>query len=1278
MEKLLDSLVRSKQVALMILLVMVVNLVSTPLVVLADGDGEPPVVESLEVSPNEVSVGDTVTVKADVRDSNSGVDTVGVFFDSPSGNNEEGFFLDYNATSGLWEGKYIVTETDEAGKWVFNFISVEDKAGNRKFYYPQQLQSTNTLDFLVINPTGDGEPPVVESLEVSPNEVSVGDTVTVKADVRDSNSGVDTVGVFFDSPSGNSEEGFFLDYNATSGLWEGKYIVTEIDEAGKWVFNFISVEDKAGNRKFYYPQQLQSTNTLDFLVINPTGDGEPPVVESLEVSPKEVEVGDRVIVKADVRDSDTGVDTVGVFFDSPSGNSEEGFFLNYNATSGLWEGKYIVTETDEAGQWVFDFISVEDKAGNSEFYYPGELLFSNNFNFTVIPPSDLGLEPLPHSYTTYDETWTQKTIDGDLYVGPESQLTINGDVTITGDVYVFGTIRNYGDLTINGTLNARRVYYGSYSNSPGTVMHLGGSNRIPSTSVSNQAWDVPLEIYNEDLTVQDGKIILEGATVPVTELYVEDQKVDVSYYGTFRVPLENVTADKVTFTMKDVFGYSTTKEVSVIDTMAPAKVAGLKVDNTSASTINISWDKNNESDLDGYNIYLDGENVDSISSSDNEYKFTELKAASSYEMAVEAFDRSSNKSVQTVITAETKLTTPVVNDVSDKDEMVTGTADPSVDVKVSDGEKLIASDLSEADGSFEVHIPKQIAGKVLFVQSFNQDGNKSDKVQLTVEDVTEPSSPSVDEITDNSKIVSGEAEAGTSITVTGQDGTLGTADVSNDGSFEVNISEQTAGQKIEVIATDAAGNVSEPTVVIVSDATAPAKPEIEEVTDQSTEVTGSAEAGATITVSILEKEIGTTEADVDGKFALTISKRKAGEELSVTATDAAGNISEPTIVKVKDITAPTWPEAAKLTVSDVGEKELTLHWTEASDNAGVSQYRIYQDSKLIETVDGSKTNVTITNLLPGHTYQFKIEAGDELNNWTTGPSSKAKTVGQSIERIAGDSRFSTATEISNSGWDSAETVLLARGYDFPDALAGTPLAYQLDAPILLTRKGELLEETKSELKRLGTSKVIILGGPGAISAKVEDSLRGLGMTTERIAGDNRFETAAKIAERMGGAPKKAVVTDGFNYPDALAIASYAASQGYPILLSKPDTLPVVTKKALEGKEETYVIGGPAAISNEVAAEIPAANRISGINRFDTAVNIIKELNLSTDKVYVATGYSFADALTGSILAAKNNAPLLLVRKDRLPLEIAEIIEQKQISDFTILGGESAVNDGVLE
>ncbi|NMH75217.1 hypothetical protein HF078_19240 [Bacillus sp. RO2] len=282
------------------------------------------------------------------------------------------------------------------------------------------------------------------------------------------------------------------------------------------------------------------------------------------------------------------------------------------------------------------------------------------------------------------------------------------------------------------------------------------------------------------------------------------------------------------------------------------------------------------------------------------------------------------------------------------------------------------------------------------------------------------------------------------------------------------------------------------------------------------------------------------------------------------------------------------------------------------------------------------------------------------------------------DRLSGQSRFETAVEISMSGWFEADTVVLANGLNFPDALAGGPLAYALDAPILLTRPETLHAATKEEILRLGARKVVILGGKAAVSEKVVNQLKALDIEIDRISGTDRYETAKKIADRLGSQHDQVVVVNGKNFPDALSIAPYAAMNQLPILLVALDKVPASTKTVLSKASETLVIGGHAAIGKSLEKDFPNHTRIFGANRYETAANVIEELGMDPMHVFVANGRGFADALTGSVLAGYFGSPLLLVNPNEAPEATMLAVEKYNINNFTILGGEASVPDFVVD
>ncbi|MFG6495366.1 cell wall-binding repeat-containing protein [Fictibacillus sp. UD] len=289
------------------------------------------------------------------------------------------------------------------------------------------------------------------------------------------------------------------------------------------------------------------------------------------------------------------------------------------------------------------------------------------------------------------------------------------------------------------------------------------------------------------------------------------------------------------------------------------------------------------------------------------------------------------------------------------------------------------------------------------------------------------------------------------------------------------------------------------------------------------------------------------------------------------------------------------------------------------------------------------------------------------------PSNKGK-----VQRLAGKNRFVVAVNVAEQGFASdpgSNKVILANYNAFADALAASPLAYKHNAPILLTQSDRLTAETKAEIMKLNPEEVIIVGGTGSVSNAVYSEVDGLIKDVRRIAGKDRFEVSSNIAKELNEATT-AIVANGLNFPDALAIAPYAARQKYPILLTVPTRLPDETKAALNGIQNTIVVGGPASVGTDVYNKLPNPKRIGGKDRFEVSTNIIRELNLPTERAYLATGLTFADALTGSVLAAKNNAPLLLTGKDRLPASVSTIVKEKKIYDFTILGGTGSVADSI--
>ncbi|GHI01209.1 S8 family peptidase [Neobacillus kokaensis] len=252
-----------------------------------------------------------------------------------------------------------------------------------------------------------------------------------------------------------------------------------------------------------------------------------------------------------------------------------------------------------------------------------------------------------------------------------------------------------------------------------------------------------------------------------------------------------------------------------------------------------------------------------------------------------------------------------VNDLTDNDTKVTGTAEKDTRIEVKNGDTLLGTTTAKADGKFSVTIKPQMANQVLQLTAKN--GMSETKVKVIVKDTMVPEIPYVNQVSNLDEAVTGEAAVGTTVKVKTKSTVLGEADTDANGHFTVSIKKQKAGTSLFVTATSISGKESEAAKVIVLDKIPPVAPKVLAVSDRDQSVTGTTEANATVIVKNNGKTIGTKKADAKGKFSVAIKKQKAGTVLFVTAKDASGNVSKALKVVVKDKTAPAAPKVNVMT-----------------------------------------------------------------------------------------------------------------------------------------------------------------------------------------------------------------------------------------------------------------------------------------------------------------------------------------------------------------------------
>lgn len=288
-----------------------------------------------------------------------------------------------------------------------------------------------------------------------------------------------------------------------------------------------------------------------------------------------------------------------------------------------------------------------------------------------------------------------------------------------------------------------------------------------------------------------------------------------------------------------------------------------------------------------------------------------------------------------------------------------------------------------------------------------------------------------------------------------------------------------------------------------------------------------------------------------------------------------------------------------------------------------------------------------------------------------------------MTRLAGQTRYDTASAIAKQGWTQSDYAILAFGENFPDALSSAPLAKKYNAPILLTNTSNLPDVTKQTLIDLKVKEVFIIGGTGVVSTSVESELQSMEINSTRIAGIDRYETSIKIAQQIAETPSTLFVVTGEDYPDALSVAPIAGIKQIPIILVPKNSLPDSVKKYISSVNvtKTYVIGYSDVIKDTVTKQLSKPERILGTDKYARNITINMKFNdsFTNNGTCVVSGEGFADALTGVAYASIKSLPIVFV-KNASPVATKDYYHSRNSdgSSVYVFGGAAVVPDSLIQ
>lgn len=297
---------------------------------------------------------------------------------------------------------------------------------------------------------------------------------------------------------------------------------------------------------------------------------------------------------------------------------------------------------------------------------------------------------------------------------------------------------------------------------------------------------------------------------------------------------------------------------------------------------------------------------------------------------------------------------------------------------------------------------------------------------------------------------------------------------------------------------------------------------------------------------------------------------------------------------------------------------------------------------------------------------------------TTGPTGAMSAASSVVtNRVAGTDRIGTAIAVSRHVFpDKADIVYIARADNPVDALAAGTFT---DGPTLLVPRTGAPDAVKQEIARLAPRTVVALGGTQAIPDAVLDALAGTPETV-RLAGDDRFQTAALISRRtFPGTAKRVYLANSAAYADAATAG--VLTDGPILLVPASGPIPAATLDEITrlAPETVTALGGTSAVPDatlEAAARGRATDRIAGADRVETAAAIGRRQFSGTAKtVYLVGAQAYADAIVSGTVT---DGPILLVPTGgELPAAVADAIRTLKPTTITAIGGAAGISDDLL-
>lgn len=292
--------------------------------------------------------------------------------------------------------------------------------------------------------------------------------------------------------------------------------------------------------------------------------------------------------------------------------------------------------------------------------------------------------------------------------------------------------------------------------------------------------------------------------------------------------------------------------------------------------------------------------------------------------------------------------------------------------------------------------------------------------------------------------------------------------------------------------------------------------------------------------------------------------------------------------------------------------------------------------------------------------------------------SKTNSFAVETKRLSGDDRYYTSAYIALDKFKRANSIIIASGETFPDALVSGTIAIPLNAPILLVQKNNIPKIIRQTISDLGCKNIYVIGGKNSVSDSVFNELSKK-YSTFRIAGKDRYETSKevkKLKERLFGFNSQTGVTGqviGNLYHEALCASVVMSPKNHFLTLT--DKLDASTDYAFGNRPRANNLHGT-----------PYKIWFDGNDRYTVAAQcanqcadrIINEYHYDITTLYLVSGEKIPDALCASTYTNDNNSLLMLTPKKNVHKFVYELLNTYKIDKVIIIGGTDTVTLNIDE